>query len=684
MSYNIYKSDGTTVSVPDGIVDQEFNDTVANGGKGIGIQLIGDNCPTYVGPIAQTFLQMTENFCSATLPNDNNALQGQLWFQKASPVDGNLYVRYSGSTFGGIANWKQIPLGTTSVVPGTYNYANFKVDSFGRITEASSNSLGTGSVTSISVTGANGIISTGSPITTTGVIELTLGNITPTSVSIVNNLTFSGVGSNQRILADFSSPVSSSGAMRRTSFQTTSTNSNTILSVLPSGNASVTSLELENLSTSFSNSAYLRMFNDGQTDYYGIEGNIRGSGNYQTFVINNGGNTAISITENAKVNIPTSLDVVGAIAASNISGTNTGDQTITLTGDISGSGTGLIITTLSDTTVVPGSYTNANITVDSNGRITSSTNGTTTLTGDVAGSGDSDGFGTTVIGINGIRLSDLATGILSNTNGTGQPTIATPGDFPILNQDTTGSAGSISGVVQIENGGTGQITLTGAINALLPPQLGNIGKYLITDGVDIGWQAPLPDQTGNAGKYLITDGINTNWQTPFPDQTGNSGLFLYTDGTTISWMMPLPDQSGNIGNYLTTDGINAIWAPVLQLNGVNVFTRNQSVQTVSVTDAATVIIDTSLSNTFQLQADALVGATREIANPINATSGMEINLWVYQSSTGGENITWGSAFKFPGGIPFTSTLTPDAIDFYKMNYSLTKNIWLVTQQANIS
>jgi hypothetical protein len=114
-----------------------------------------------------------------------------------------------------------------------------------------------------------------------------------------------------------------------------------------------------------------------------------------------------------------------------LSGAVLTDQTIGQTiGNTSNRLTKLWATDITVTNPISGSVTGnaGTVTTDAN------------LTGDVTSSGNA----TTVVKINGTTLSSLGTGILKNTTGTGVPSIAVAGDFPTLNQNTTGSAATLT------------------------------------------------------------------------------------------------------------------------------------------------------------------------------------------------------------------------------------------------
>lgn len=110
MAYTIYRSDGTAISIPEQVINNQFYSSNANGvGRGVGIQLLGRNVFNYGAAVAQDMVQLAENFANSTPPPDSTAIRGQLWFNTS---DLTLYVRVNSATSGGLSNWA--PVGSKS------------------------------------------------------------------------------------------------------------------------------------------------------------------------------------------------------------------------------------------------------------------------------------------------------------------------------------------------------------------------------------------------------------------------------------------------------------------------------------------------------------------------------------------------------------------------------------------
>ena len=83
-----------------------------------------------------------------------------------------------------------------------------------------------------------------------------------------------------------------------------------------------------------------------------------------------------------------------------------------------------------------------------------------------------------------------------------------------------------------------------------------------------------------------------------------------------------------------------------------------AVNSVVLTDAATVIIDFNTGLDFWWQ----LGGNRTMGNPTNLKVGQKGVIWVIQDGTGGRTITWGTNWKFPGGVKPTLSAASGALD----------------------
>lgn len=240
--------------------------------------------------------------------------------------------------------------------------------------------------------------------------------------------------------------------------------------------------------------------------YGSVLGGTDGNVNFTSLA---SGNTLIydavaGVWENANLTDGTGISITEG--AGSITITNTApDQTVSLTDGtgISTSGTypnftitntapdQVVTLTQGGTTVITGTYPNFTITSNDayTGTVTSvdtagSVSGLTLTGGPITTSGTITLGGTLAVTPSDFASQSANTFLAAPDGSAGTPTFRTivAADVPTLNQNTTGTAANVSGVVAIANGGTGQTTQTAAFDALSPTT--TKGDLIVDDGTN--------------------------------------------------------------------------------------------------------------------------------------------------------------------------------------------------------
>lgn len=180
--------------------------------------------------------------------------------------------------------------------------------------------------------------------------------------------------------------------------------------------------------------------------------------------------------------------------------------------------------------------------------------------------------------------------------------------------------------------------------------------------------------------YLVINGtgqtmtVKTSAGTGIAIPTGQN-QWLACDGTNV--IAPQASPVGSVANSAALGGVAA--ANYARLDIFNAFRAGLSTAFSNLVDGSTITLNSMLSNCFY----CLLGGNRTLSIT-NPDDGQSIEIWFQQDGVGSRTMTWPGNVVFDSGSSSTLSVTPNAIDRFKLTYNLALNIWRASSSIGVA